>query len=88
MRKFDGAVLILHMNISNREKIAKNKKGDIMKKRIKDYRYDNIQKTVLVQYEGGGLGEIPIDVTKLNVRLEDIKGLTLKQAKLLLGARQ
>lgn len=78
---------ILHMNISNREKIAKNKKGDIMKKRIKDYRYDSIQKVVLVQYEGGGLGEIPVDVDALNVRLEDIKGLTLKQAKTLLGVK-
>lgn len=58
-----------------------------MKKRIKDYRYDSIQKTVLVQYEGGGLGEIPVDVDTLNVRLEDIKGLTLKQAKTFLGVK-
>lgn len=58
-----------------------------MKKRIKNYRYDSIQKVVLVQYEGGGLGEIPVDVDALNVRLEDIKGLTLKQAKTLLGVK-
>lgn len=76
------------INISHPEKFRKNKKGAKMaKKRIKDYRYNNIDKVILVQYEGGGLGEIEADLSELNVQLDSIKGMTLKQAKTLLGVK-